>query len=150
MASINGTQLVHPTALKPTVSKIIGGTGIDVQSYHNGDTVISTIAPYPPPVTKITGGPGIIVSDTGNGNTTISTLSPYPPTKPIFMIGLPSTTSPAEFEGIGRHLDTKLPDYHVLVLRNTTDTYTAKLFSERDSDTLPISDIKKYIDQKLK
>jgi len=153
MATINGRKLLHPKPFKPPISKIIGGTGIDVQSHYNGDTVISTIAPYPPTVTKITGGPGIIVSDTGNGNILVQAHPPInfvPTSKPIFMIGLPSTTSPAEFEGIGRHLDTKLPDYHVLVLRNTTDTYTAKLFSERDSDTLPISDIKKYIDQKLK
>lgn len=106
--------------------------------------------PFSQPITKIIAGNGIDVITQHNGDTTISTISPYPPKKPIFMIGLPSTTSPDEFEGIGRHLDVKLHDYHVLVLRNTTDTYTAKLFSERGEDTLPISDIKKYINQKLK
>lgn len=155
MATLNGRQLIHPSALSgTTTSKIVGGFGIDVQTYQNGDTIISTLVTQHA-VTKIIGGPGIIVHDNGNGEIHIQTAMPpstytKPTSKPIFMVGLPSTCAPNQFDKILRRLENKLSDYHVLVLRNTTDTYTAKLFSERDGDTLPITDIKKYINQKMK
>jgi len=43
-----------------------------------------------------------------------------------------------------------MSDYHVIVLRNSTDDYTAKLFSEQSTETMDIKDIKRYIDQKMK
>lgn len=152
MSTIHGRNLVHPSALAGTATNIIGGVGISV-STSNGDTIISTLAPYPHPVTSITAGHGLIAHNNGQGDVRIDTIipiTPVPTSKPIFMVGLPSTSSPSQFEKTSIGLVDKLTDYHVLVLRNTTDVYTAKLFSERDGDTLPISDIKKYIDQKLR
>lgn len=72
------------------------------------------------------------------------------PPKPIFMIGLPNSTTPQLYDVMASGLETRLSDYHVIVLRNTTNIYTAKLFSEKGDDTMDIKDIKKYIDQKMK
>lgn len=75
---------------------------------------------------------------------------PTPTTKPIFMIGLPSSTSIDHLQHTQDDLHRTLTDYHVIVLLNKTETYTAKLFSEQSTDTLDISEIKRYIDIKLK
>lgn len=78
------------------------------------------------------------------------TETPVATAKPIFMIGLPAST-PHDLLHITRdRLDTQLSDYHVLVLINVTENYTAKLFSEKGDDTLDISEIKRYIKQKLR
>jgi len=70
--------------------------------------------------------------------------------KPIFMIGTPASTPPTFMTDMNNVLDEKLSDYNVIVLRNRTETYTAKLFSEKGTDTMDIKDIKRYIDQKLR
>jgi hypothetical protein len=70
--------------------------------------------------------------------------------KPIFMIGLPNSHPPEYIEEVAQRLKKQLSDYHVLVILNTTDTYSAKLFSEKGEDTLDINQIERYIDQKLR
>jgi hypothetical protein len=125
---INGKQMASQSSYKfapqpkvVPVTDIIVGNGLSSQKHHDG-TVNLEILPQPTRVYS----------------------------KPIFMVGFPFTITDDAIRTSQEALHEKLKDYHVLVVRNVTDTYTAKLFSETDDDTLPISDIKKYIDQKLK
>ena len=150
---VNGKQMAQqlPITLH-TAAKITSGPGIITHDDGMGGTMISATTL----VSSVDVGPGLVKTDNGYGNVTIDVANPIQPSitriesKPIFMIGLPSNASLDVLEHVSDSLSVQLNDYHVIVLLNVTDTYTAKLFSEKDGDTLPISDIKKYIDQKLR
>jgi len=146
---VNGKQMAQqlPITLH-TAAKITSGPGIITHDDGMGGTMISATTI----VNTIKGSSGIGVIDDGYGNVEITSTTPFnyrTESKPIFMVGLPKSAPLDIYEQVMDNLITQLTDYHVIVLRNTTDVYTAKLFSEKDGDVLPISDIKKYIDQKL-
>lgn len=148
--SFNGRPAVHPKPFKPPIT-LTSGPGIITQDDGMGGTMISATTL----VSSIEVGPGLIKHENGYGNVTIDVANPIQPifreeSKPIFMVGFPCTMNDDTIQKSQQALHEKLTDYHVIVIRNVADTYTAKLFSEKDGDTLPISDIKKYIDQKLK
>lgn len=137
----------------PPIHEIIVGNGLSQTNYRDGVVSINLLQQ---PVQRITGGPGIVITDNRMGDVHIDTISPIVPppqreySKPIFMIGLPSSTPIDDMHNITDNVTNKLDGYHVLVLRNQTDVYTAKLFSEQDDDTLSFSDVKQYIEQKLR
>jgi len=162
---LNGNPLVHKDALKPKKmahpflqkpeSTIIAGPGIIA---HTDETSNITTIGTATQSTIINAGIGIdVYHDSFNDNYTIglqpSNTVPHISrieSKPIFMIGLPSSTPPDSLQESLERLETKMPDYHVLLLINKTDTYTAKMFRETGTETLSIDEIKKYIDQKIK
>lgn len=79
---------------------------------------------------------------------TVPSIQSIPP-KPIFIFGLPSSTPPEVLNETYARLDRQLDDYHVLVLRNTHEEYTAKLYAVDGVTTHDLDDIKKYIKSKL-
>jgi len=167
---VNGKPLVHKDALKhkkmaqnthPFLSKkpehvIVAGPNMLVN--HNdttNETYIDTSIQLP----TIKVGPGLIMSTDVSSNETFidilpsgagSTVTTRVESKPIFMIGLPCTTTDDSLADTMERLEKKMPDYHVLLLKNLKDVYTAKMFKETGIDTLSIDEIKRYIDQKTK
>ena len=71
-------------------------------------------------------------------------------TKPIFIFGLPNYYDEETMIKAKDMLELKLPDYHVLTLKNKTDDVSAKIFSVEGITSLGIDEIKKYIDFKTK
>ena len=69
--------------------------------------------------------------------------------KPIFIFGTPSSFPPDYLDHISKILEEKLLEYHVIVIPNITDTYSAKLFALQGEDEVDLSSIEKYIKSKL-
>jgi len=139
------------STLKPPVT-LTPGPGIITTDDGMGGTMISATTV----VNTIDVGPGLVKTQCGNGDVWIDVAdNPIQPTtriesKPIFMIGLPSSTPDDSLQESLERMENKMPDYHVLMLKNITDVYTAKMFKETGTDTLSIDEIKKYIDQKTR
>lgn len=71
--------------------------------------------------------------------------------KPIFLIGLPSSVPPEDLRLAQSGLQKKLEhDYHVIVLPNKVDSYTAKVYSVDPTSITDIKDIEKHIKSILK
>ena len=83
-----------------------------------------------------------------NSNNSISSIQHIPP-KPIFILGLPSSLPPEVLNETFARLYRQLDDYHVLVLQNTHEDYTAKIYAVDGVTTHDLDDIKKYIKSKL-
>jgi hypothetical protein len=69
--------------------------------------------------------------------------------KPIFIFGLPNHFSRDHLEHIQTKLVKDLSDYHVMVLQNVKDEYTAKIYSVEGAVEGDLSDVKNYIKSKL-
>jgi len=110
---------------------------------------------------NLIGGTGIITHDYGNDiNVCIDEyfiddridkkISSVNKTKPIFIMGLPNSF---DAETLNKHADAlhkRMSEYHVLVIKNKTDDYSAKIYSVEGITPVGIDEIKKYIDFKTK
>ena len=67
--------------------------------------------------------------------------------KPIFIMGLPNSTSREGIKQSQENLQRKLYDYHVVVLLNVNEIHTAKIYSEKGSEIFSIDKIKELLKQ---
>ena len=116
-------------------------------------TSINTSQPLVTPVTDIIVGNGLSSTKHHDGTVNLELLTSSITrieSKPIFMVGLPSSTTDDVLRDTLIRMEAKMTDYHVLMLKNKTDIYTAKMFKDTGTDTLSFDEIKRYIDQKTK
>lgn len=109
----------------------------------------------------VTGGNGVIISKYGDD--TSVTLDDYyiddkidrkiretNRIKPIFIIGLPNSYPIDSYDETTEKLEERLEGYHVLVIKNQTEDFSAKIYSVEGITPVGIDEIKRYIDFKTK
>ena len=75
----------------------------------------------------------------------ISEINP----KPIFIFGVPESMDMDTYKDVSVHLENKLQDYHVIVIINNTNSFSAKIYSTEGIETVSVDEIKKYITHKI-
>lgn len=69
--------------------------------------------------------------------------------KPIFIVEAPIMQTQEEFVNTQKVLESKLNDYHVLIVQTNVDDFNFKVFYDKDFTEINYDELKKLIKEKI-